>query len=325
MPALGCSSHPAATPISSYDLAWPAAAPRVRLDSVISLAGTRQRAGGELLRRLTGDREGVFVARPFGAAWDGDDILVTDAGTGRLLRVTPRGRLAASAEGGFESPVGIAACSGRIVVADSRSGLLVRVDRDLRPAEVLLRGLLRPTAVACADDHIWVLETGRHRVLAIDASGQVEPIGERGAGAGQFNFPTALALNGDSLWVGDTLNFRVQRLDPISGRPLESFGQLGTAPGEMPRMKGIAVDSTGHLWISDAHLDQVALFSPSGDYLMSIGGLGTGPGRFSFPAGIAAHPDGRVAVVDSLNRRIQVFRVIGSPPGGLSATRARSR
>jgi hypothetical protein len=43
---------------------------------------------------------------------------------------------------------------------------------------------------------------------------------------------------------------------------------------------------------------------------MSLGRTGTEPGEFSFPAGIAAHPDGRVAVVDSLNRRLQVFRVL---------------
>ena len=44
-------------------------------------------------------------------------------------------------------------------------------------------------------------------------------------------------------------------------------------------------------------------------------GTGDEPGRFSFPAGIAAHPDGRIAVVDSLNRRVQVFRLVGAPPG----------
>jgi hypothetical protein len=43
---------------------------------------------------------------------------------------------------------------------------------------------------------------------------------------------------------------------------------------------------------------------------MNLGGTGVEPGEFSFPSGIAAHPDGRVAVVDSLNRRVQVFRLL---------------
>ena len=76
----------------------------------------------------------------------------------------------------------------------------------------------------------------------------------------------------------------------------------------MPRLKGLAVDAHGRIWITDAYLDQVALYDRQGRHLMSFGGAGTGPGEFAFPAGIAAHHDGRVAIVDSLNQRIQVFR-----------------
>ena len=135
--------------------------------------------------------------------------------------------------------------------------------------------------------------------------------GGRGAGPGLFNFPAALSLHAGNLWVGDTLNFRVQRLDAIRGEPVGTFGRLGDAAGEMPRIKGVAVDAAGILWVSDAHLDRVALFRPDGTFLTDIGGKGELPGEFSFPAGLAAHPDGRVAIVDSLNRRIQIFRRVG--------------
>jgi sugar lactone lactonase YvrE len=120
----------------------------------------------------------------------------------------------------------------------------------------------------------------------------------------------SLVVAGDALWVGDVLNFRLQRLHAGSGRPLGVFGQLGDAGGEMPRIKGVAVDTTGYIWVSDAHLDQVALYNDDGDFLMNLGGRGESPGEFAFPAGIAAHPDGRVAVADSLNRRIQIFSLV---------------
>ncbi|MCB1035215.1 MAG: hypothetical protein KDD47_15410, partial [Acidobacteria bacterium] len=67
-------------------------------------------------------------------------------------------------------------------------------------------------------------------------------------------------------------------------------------------------------WVADAHLDRVSLYQASGELLASLGGRGTGPAEFSFPAGIAAHPDGRVAVVDSFNRRLQVFQRVGPNP-----------
>ena len=81
--------------------------------------------------------------------------------------------------------------------------------------------------------------------------------------------------------------------------------------GEMPRLKGIAGGRLDTIWITDAILDQVAVFRTDGEFLMAFGGNGDGPAQFSFPAGIAAHRDGRIAVVDSLNRRVQTFSTAG--------------
>ena len=104
------------------------------------------------------------------------------------------------------------------------------------------------------------------------------------------------------------MNFRIQRLDATTGRYIDDFGILGDAAGEMPRIKGVAVDAAGHVWVSDAHLDQISLYDNEGALLLSIGNQGTQHGQFAFPAGVAAHPDGRVAIVDSLNRRLQIMR-----------------
>jgi hypothetical protein len=86
---------------------------------------------------------------------------------------------------------------------------------------------------------------------------------------------------------------------------------LGDSSGETPRIKGIAVDGNGNLWVSDALLDQVSIFNQNGEYLMRLGESGAEPGKLSFPAGVSAHSDGRVAIVDSLNRRVQIFRLQG--------------
>jgi DNA-binding beta-propeller fold protein YncE len=272
----------------------------------------RDLGGGAILRRLTGKPETPLFKRPYGVAWEGDALLVTDPESGRVLRIPAQGKKKAksSPQGLLLSPMGVATCTAGIVVTDSRIGGVALLDADLRLVRWLARDLQRPSGVACTEEQIYVAETASHRILILGPGDQRTTMGARGTDLGQFNFPAALALDGDSLWVGDTLNFRLQRISLVSGEVIESFGQLGDAPGEMPRIKGLAVDVDGHLWISDAYLDQIALYNRSGVFLSGLIQSGSEVGEFSFPAGLAAHSDGSIAVVDSLNRRIQILRLV---------------
>ena len=303
---LGCGGVRVKEQKVAPDLAWPPGQPRVRLERVIQQRST----SAPLVSWLTGSVSTPVFARPHGIAWDGADLIVADPGVRRVLRITASGRIVASPENAAGAAVGIAVCPAGIVASDSEGGRVAILGPDLRRRRWLAEGLSRPTGLACEGDTVFVAETGAHRVLAIGPDGARRIIGDRGDGPGRFNFPTVLALAGGFLLVGDTLNFRIQRLDPVTGAFLGSFGQLGDAAGEMPRIKGVAADSAGHIWVSDAYLDQVSLYDEQGSLLLSLGGPGSDPGRFSFPAGLAANTDGRVAVVDALNRRVQVFRLV---------------
>lgn len=286
-------------------LVWPVDEPRIRLVQVIDLDDV-----GKGRLAWLGHDEPRFQ-RPYGVAWDGDDLLVADPAAGRVARIRPGGRIELSAAGQFIRPVGIAVCPGGIVVTDAQAGRVERFTDRLRFSATLADGLARPTGVACDQENTYVVETGAHRILVLGPGGTRRTLGGRGANAGQFNFPTSVVVDGDALLIGDTLNFRVQRIDATSGEPIAVFGRLGDAPGETPRIKGVAVDGYGQIWVADGYLDRVSLYSREGTLLMSLGERGAAPGEFSFPAGIAVHADGkRVAVVDSLNRRIQVFTLL---------------
>jgi DNA-binding beta-propeller fold protein YncE len=295
----------------------PVATGDIRLERIIdnpTLA--RKKKGARLRRWITGEASPAVLYRPYGLAWDGDSLLVADPGMGRVVRVSHRNRVSTSPAGLMESPIGVARCTPGIVVTDSRLGDVRLLDKNLKPLAKIAEGLELPTGVACDGERIFVLETGRHRVRVFVPSDRAadESWGGRGEKAGEFNFPAVAAWDEGTLWVGDTLNFRVQRLDGAAGDVLQVFGRLGDAPGDMPRIKGLAVDDGGRLWVSDAHLDVVSLFRPDGTLLAHLGGTTSGERQFSFPAGIATHPDGRVAVADSLNRRIHIFRVITAAP-----------
>jgi DNA-binding beta-propeller fold protein YncE len=280
------------------------------LEQVIQLQESSAGGAGGFLRWASGGGDTVIFERPYGVAWDGEDLLVTDPGAWRVVRIDPRGKLTVSPEGTVENPIGVAVCQDGVVVSDASAGKIVLLGPDLRRIDWIAEGIERPTGIACEGNEIFVVETGKHQVLARQPDGTWRVIGERGGGEAQFNFPTSVTVDNGWLWVGDTLNFRIQRLDAESGDFYHDFGHLGDSAGDMPRLKGIAIDGSGRAWVSDAYLDRVSLYTPDGVLLMSLGRTGVEPGEFSFPAGIAAHPDGRVAVVDSLNRRVQVFRVL---------------
>ncbi|MHB0968453.1 MAG: NHL repeat-containing protein [Thermoanaerobaculia bacterium] len=258
---------------------------------------------------LIGKPETTLFERPYAVAWDGDALLVADPGAHRVLRIEGN-RVSRTAEDALEEPVGVTSCGSGVVVTDSVRGEVILFDRNLRKSRVLASGIAHPTGVVCHGDEVIFVATGEHRLVIVNAAtGVTRMMGGRGEGPVEFNFPVALAISGSSLWVGDTLNFRVQQIDLQTGLLQSELGGLGDGAGDTPRIKGVAIDAGGRLWISDAHLDRLSVFDPSGRLVAIIGGPGGEAGQFSFPAGVAVAADGRIAVADSLNRRIQVLRV----------------
>jgi len=287
---------------------WPVESPRFELVRILRLRSDLQKSSFSAW--LHGGGKAPLFTRPYGVAWDGGSLLVADPGGGRVVRAGGDGSLHRSPEGLLGSPTFVAVCPEGIVVSDPPGGRVALLGGKLRLIRWIGEGLRRPTGVACLGDRVYVVETAAHRLVRLVDGKAVPVLGGRGGASGQLNFPTALAADGSTLWIGDTLNFRLQHVDPASGRVLGGFGTLGDASGRMPRLKGVTVDLMGRVWVTDALLDQVALYTREGEYLMSIGRSGSAPGELAFPAGVAAAADGRVAVADAFNRRLQIFASI---------------
>ncbi len=170
--------------------------------------------------------------------------------------------------------------------------------------------LQRPTGMVLdpANRRLYVTDTMRHQVMAFGLDGSfLRAIGKRGAGPGEFNFPTALKLSAGRLYVVDSMNFRIQAFTP-EGQFIDSFGKLGNQTGTLNRPKGIAADTEGHLYVVDALFETVQVFDPHGNLLYYFGSSGTKPGQFQLPAGISIDDRNTIYIADSLNRRVQVFR-----------------
>jgi sugar lactone lactonase YvrE len=243
-----------------------------------------------------GTGDGQFN-RPYGIAIDpaSRDLYISERDNGRVQRVTNTGAFvmkwgtpgsAGSPQGNFDQPIGIAAdAAGNVYVADNRNQ---RVQK------------FRVRFAAGA----WIVDN-------------VAMWGTPGTGAGQFNRPYGLALDGaGNVWVADGLNARVQKFSP-DGIYLQTVGARGSGDGQFIIPTGIAFDASGAMYVTstnsdpehaaapDIEVQRLQKFSATGAFVWRYGTFGAGDGQFQLPFGIATDAAGFGYVSDYYNIRIQ--------------------
>lgn len=169
-------------------------------------------------------------------------------------------------------------------------------------------GLLSPRDAAVdRNGRVWVLDFGHAAVRLFDGKGGwLGGWGGKGNIDHALNDPCGIAIHGDDLYVADTWNGRVVRLD------LNGNFKGKTPPNYLfysPR--GVAVAPDGRVWIADSGNNRVLLCEADLSNPRSFGQKGPGPEEFSNPVGIAVGPSGRVYVADSNNKRVQVLDANG--------------
>lgn len=323
----GCGAQPAAPETPAADIVWPEppAAPRIRY--VRSFAGPRDLGitksfFKQLLEAIIGRTE-EYMIRPTGVVERSDRLYVADPGAQmlwifmirerRYIKVRRLGDIA------LVSPVAVTAKNdAEVFVADSWNRKIYIIDNEGKLVRVFAGDdLERPAALAydAVRQRLYVADSGAHRIAVYDANGvRIRTIGKRGSGAGEFNFPTHLALAGDgTLLVTDALNYRIQAFDR-DGKFLWKFGHHGDGSGDVASPKGVAVDSKGHVYVVDALFDTVQIFQRGGAFLLGFGSRGSKRGQFWLPSGIFINSADRIYVADAYNQRIQIFDFIGAGP-----------
>jgi DNA-binding beta-propeller fold protein YncE len=269
---------------------------------------------------FTGETHRNILAKPIGVALDDSgNLLVTDTGANtaacfdfaqhRFHRWTKIGPYQ------LISPVSLTRHGDTFYLADSALRAVLAFDINAKLTGLITNGLDRPAALAWIGDKLHVADAGAHQIVIFDPRGnRLGQLGKRGTAPGEFNFPSHLATdNRGRLFVTDSMNSRVQILDPADGKVIGTFGSHGDAPGFFSRPKGVAVDSAGHVYVADALFDNVQVFDQQGRLLLHFGSAGHAPGEFWLPGGIAIGKDNRIFVADTYNRRIQVFQYLEAP------------
>ncbi len=280
---------------------------------------------------------GLNMPRSLAFARDGS-FYVADSLNHRILHLGSDGRLisswgsfaqstdqAAAPAGTFNEPWGVAVGpDGSVYVTDTWNHRIQKFSRDGNPltqwgifgqAETL-DALYGPRGIAVGPDgRVFVADTGNKRIVVFDANGN--PITQFGSGGfepGQFDEPVGIAVDSNGkVYVADTWNQRIQTFLPSADgltftpdRQWDAFSWFGQSLENKPF---IAVNSQGHVFVTDPDGYRVLEFSGSGELIRVWGDYGETPTTFGLPSGIAVAPDGRIWVTDSVFQRIMRFTV----------------
>src|SRR2546427_133122 len=96
-----------------------------------------------------------------------------------------------------------------------------------------------------------------------------------------------------------------------TGGPSFSYSSQWGSYGGPIMPNGVAVDSSGNVYIADAKNYAIVKLASSGLFVTSWGSYGTGTGQFRNPEGIALDASGNVFVSDSVNNNVQKFTDTG--------------
>src|SRR6266513_105883 len=129
--------------------------------------------------------------------------------------------------------------------------------------------------------------------------------GGRGAGKGQFDSPTGIAVDTKgNILVADTNNGRIEKFSP-NGTFLSTLGTDRIGHGQLVEPNGIAIDYAGNIYVAEVGSNhRVQKLSPDGTFIAEWKGPDVG---FYGPRRIAIGSDDSIYVVDQGRTRIEKF------------------
>lgn len=250
---------------------------------------------------------------------------------GRFIRAwgstgTGAGQLRLGAGSGPSEPPGggIAVGARYVYVADTRNNRIVRYNLDgsdphviatagsgpghvMRPkglAVASARGERRAAAVrqapeaVSAQESLYVADNGNGRVEELTAEGRfIAQARSFPATPSTFQNAYDVSVAGGAVYVVDDNHGRIVKFTR-SLRFLAAFGGHG-ALALSPFPRAVAADNAGHVYVADAHYDDVELFTAAGTAERRFGISANDPGQFVAPVDIALGPHRLSLVVET--------------------------
>ena len=255
-------------------------------------------------------------------------IYIVDGVNNRIRIYSPQGAPVSSfgsegaGDGEFRYPLGIdIADSGRVYVADSGNHRVQIFDRaggfinqiKLAPTP---KHPADPTDIAVDEtsNRGYVVDNDNHRILVYDLSNLqlLDSYGTPGTGKQAFRYPFMITLDKENyLYIVDVINTRVQVLN-ADGLFVNFIGGWGVEKGEFFRPKGVAVDKSSRIYVSDSYMGVIQISTETGEFYAAIGDPANGKvKKFKTPVGIFIDRQDRLYVVEMFADKVGVYRRAG--------------
>ena len=182
--------------------------------------------------------------------------------------------------------------------------------------------------------NLYIADRENHRLRKVDATtGNISTVagtgtasfsGDGGAAtAATLNGPRRVAVSGTSIYIADTANHRIRRVDTASGN-ISTFAGTGTASfsgdggvatsATLNSPRGMGVDSAGNLYIADRSNNRIRRVATGGN-ISTVAGNGTGSfggdggaataAQIWSPSHVAVDSAGNLYIADTVNNRIR--------------------
>lgn len=194
-----------------------------------------------------------------------------------------------------------------------------------------------PNGIAIdSSGNLWVTDSGNNEIRKITTPGAVvtTPYGSvtgvpgrtnASGNSATFNTPSAIAVDSSgNLYVADRGNNEIRKIDTTSNMVSLFAGSSGGTAGSgnnavgtsatFDAPSGIAIDSSGNLYVSDTNNFEIRMIVPTGTNAVSTYAGATSAGyvndvsgkaRFNYPFGIAVDSYGNLYIGDSANNSIR--------------------
>ncbi len=252
------------------------------------------------------------LGQPSNLAFDAQgNLYIADMFNDRIRRVAPDGRLTTVAGG-----------AGNGFAGDGGPATAARLNC--------------PTGIAVdAQGNLYIGDSENHRVRRVAAAdGIITTIAGSGtsgstgdgaaATAARLNTPVQVAVRGTDLFIADTLNSRIRRVNLTDGMisTVAGIGTEGSAgdggaatSAQLFRPKGLAVDAQGNLFIADTRNNRIRRVSVADGVISTVAGSGVRgfagdsgaatTARIGEPEGVWVDAQNNLLIADTFNDRIR--------------------
>lgn len=248
-------------------------------------------------------------------------VWVADTNNNRIQRYQPSSNTytvlgsQGSGPGQLAFPKGVAVSAGALFVADTGNNRIQKLALDgsfLAQSSVALNG---PEGVALAPDGtVWVADTGNNRIVHLSANlaDLGDGFGSAGTGNLEFFLPHSLAVRGDTLFVADTYNNRVQVFSVATGPPppptIPSYARQISASGGVAPLypAGGTADASGTRYVADSGGSRIVKLAADGTQT-TVNDVG-----WNDPRDIELDTDGTLWALDTSDHQVVHLTTAGT-------------